>query len=166
MKKLVLAMAALAVSAPAAVADVIADGEKAFRVCASCHRVEGPDGLIGKAKGKTGPNLYGVPGRVVGSLETYATKSGKTKYKDGLIKAGEMGKTWDKDAFVAYIADPRGYIREFTGDPKAKAGMAAQKRADGDAIWAYLVEVSPAVEAAEEAPAEEAPAEAPAEATN
>lgn len=47
-----------------------AAGESAFRQCATCHVVTDPAGntLAGRAA-RTGPNLYGVAGRVAGSIE-------------------------------------------------------------------------------------------------
>lgn len=146
MKWIVAAMAALAFSTGAALAAdeaLIQEGEAQMRKeCGSCHRVEGPDGLIGKAKGKTGPNLYGLPGRTAGVLETYASKSGKIKFKDGLITAGEKGLVWDLESLTAYVENPKKFIRDFTGDKKARVNMAARKKADVAAIYAYLESVS------------------------
>ncbi|MCL4166617.1 UNVERIFIED_CONTAM: hypothetical protein GTU68_031205, partial [Idotea baltica] len=42
-------------------------GESDFKLCKSCHAVTATDGTVIQKGGKTGPNLYGVIGRVAGS---------------------------------------------------------------------------------------------------
>ena len=77
-------------------------GEKAFRQCVSCHVVvnEAGETLAGKAA-KTGPNLYGVAGRVAGSVEGFG-------YSKLLEAANGAGVAYDEATFVGYIMDPSG----------------------------------------------------------
>ncbi|WP_423790521.1 c-type cytochrome, partial [Lentibacter algarum] len=74
-----LAASALMAAAPAFAGDIEA-GEKDFKKCKACHMVVSADGEEIYKGGKTGPNLYGVIGRVAGSDDGY-------KYGDGLKDA-------------------------------------------------------------------------------
>jgi cytochrome c len=119
-----------------------AEGENAFRQCVSCHVVVDDDGnkIAGRAA-KTGPNLYGVPGRTAGSVEDY-------RYSKPLAAAGEAGLEWTQESFVAYVQDPSGFLRDYLDDPRARGKMTFKVRKEEDAmnLWAYLVSVSPEVE--------------------
>ena len=114
-------------------------GEKAFNQCKACHAIVDADGNDIVKGGKTGPNLYGLPGRTAGMEE------GFTKYKKSLVAAGEGGLVWDEANFVAYVQDPNAFLKEVTGDSKARSGMAFRVRKEDDAanIWAYIASVSP-----------------------
>ena len=72
-----LAAGALMAAAPAFAGDIEA-GEKDFKKCKACHMVVSADGEEIYKGGKTGPNLYGVIGRVAGSYDGY-------KYGKGLF---------------------------------------------------------------------------------
>lgn len=109
-----------------------AKGEKVFKKCQSCHVVKNPDGevLAGK-KAKTGPNLYGIAGGNFGEVEGF-------KYgKDAMAAAGTM---MDEAAFVAYVADPKKWVAEITGNPKAKSKMTfkLKKEQDSKDVFAYI----------------------------
>lgn len=109
-------------------------GEKAFRQCISCHVVVDDDGntLAGK-KAKTGPNLYNVAGRPAGSFEGF-------KYSKGMLAANEAGLVWNEETLSAFIMDPTGYLREATGDAKARSKMTFKLRKEEDAanLYAFL----------------------------
>lgn len=116
-----------------------AAGEEAFGQCVSCHVVASPDGetLAGR-NARTGPNLYGLMGRAAGSVEDF-------RYGDGIIAAGQGGDgfealMWDEASFVAYVQDPTGFLREYTGDRRARGKMSYRVRDEADAVnlWAYL----------------------------
>lgn len=139
MKRLLLA-AVLAVPMAAQADDITASGdaaagEKAFgRQCVACHVVVDADGnkLAGRSA-KTGPNLYGVAGRALGSVDGF-------RYGKPLAALGEGGQVWTEEAFVGYVQDPTGWLREATGDSKARGKMAFKVRSETDAVdlFAYL----------------------------
>lgn len=116
-----------------------AAGEKAYGQCKACHQITDADGNAIVKGGRTGPNLWGLAGRVAG------TEAGFTKYKKSIVAAGEGGLAWDEANFVAYALDPNAFLKEVTGDSKARSGMAFRTRSEEDAlnIWAYIVSVSP-----------------------
>lgn len=116
-----------------------AAGEKAFNQCKACHAIVDADGNDIVKGGKTGPNLYGLPGRTAGADE------GFDKYKNSIVAAGEGGLVWDEASFVAYVQDPNAFLKEVTGDSKARSGMAFRVRKEDDAanLWAYIASVSP-----------------------
>lgn len=118
----------------------VAEGEKAFRQCISCHVVQNDDGevLAGK-KAKTGPNLYGIVGHQFGKVDGF-------RYSDINQLAAEMeGVVVNEEVFVAYVQDPTAYLREVTGD-KGRSKMTYKVRKEEDAInlYAYLASLSPA----------------------
>ena len=140
--KLKLAMLAImATTAPAFAEGDAAKGEAVFKQCQACHVVVDADGkvLAGKAS-KTGPNLYGVIGRVAGSYPEF-------KYGDSIVAAGAAGLIWDEATFVAYVQDPQSLLKERLADKSAKGKMAFKvKNAESAAdVYAYLVSLAPAV---------------------
>ncbi len=117
-------------------------GKKVFNKCKSCHMIVSDDGETIVKGGRTGPNLYGVFGRVPGSVDF--------KYGKDIVAAGEnFPDGWDEATFASYVADPRAWLREVTGDSKAKSKMSfkLKKEEDQANVWAYLVSVGPAPEA-------------------
>lgn len=147
------AIAIAALSAPAQAAGDAAAGEGVFRKCQSCHNI-GPN-----AKNKVGPALTGVIGRQAGSVE-------KFRYGASIVKLGETGFAWSEEEIVAYLEDPRAFLRAKLDDPKARSKMAFKLRSEQDRmnVAAYIATFSePAEEAAavvEEAAAETQVAEA------
>jgi len=114
-------------------------GEKAFNQCKACHAIVDADGNDIVKGGKTGPNLWGLPGRTAGMSDDF------DKYKKSIVAAGEGGLVWDEASFVAYVQDPNAFLKEVTGDSKARSGMAFRVRKEDDAanLWAYIASVSP-----------------------
>ena len=144
-----LACLALA-AAPAFAEGDAAKGEKGFKQCQTCHVVvnEAGETLAGKGA-KVGPNLYGVFGRVAGSLEGF-------KYGESIIAAGAAGLVWDEATFVAYVQNPSAFLQAQLNDKKAKGKMVfkvkdAETAAD---LYAYLATFSPAPAAAAPAAAD------------
>ncbi len=134
---------ALALAAPAFADGDAAAGEREFRVCAACHVIDDPDGNRIAGRGaKTGPNLYNIVGRTAGTYENF-------RYRDALPAAGEAGLVWDAEALAAYIPDPQGFLREFTGDDSVRSAMAAQRVRNMDDLIAFLTLHSPDAPAAE-----------------
>ncbi|MFN5996573.1 MAG: c-type cytochrome [Paracoccaceae bacterium] len=117
-----------------------AAGEKVFNKCQTCHVIANEAGeiLAGKA-GKTGPNLFGLPGRVAGSYPDF-------KYGESIVAVGASGVTWNEADFVAYVADPAKFLKEKTGDKAAKTKMSFKlpKEEDAKNVWAFIASLSPA----------------------
>ncbi|MEP1765194.1 MAG: c-type cytochrome [Sulfitobacter sp.] len=112
-------------------------GKKAFNKCKACHMIEDADGNKIVKGGRTGPNLYGLYNRVAGSTDF--------KYGDSIIAAGEGGLIWNEEAFTKFVADPKAFLAEVTGDNRAKSKMSFKVRKEKEAtdVWAYLVSVGP-----------------------
>lgn len=117
MKGLVVASAAIALSAGSALAQDLAAGENSFKKCLPCHSV-GAD-----AKNKVGPLLNGLEGRKSGTIEGYNyTEANKNS-----------GITWSDATFAEYIKDPRAKI------PGTKMVFAGVKNENEiTSLWAYL----------------------------
>ncbi len=129
-------------------------GAKVFNKCKSCHSIINTetDEAIKKG-GKTGPNLYGVIGRQAGFDEGF-------KYGKSIVAAGEAGLVWDNELFLAYVVDPKKFLKEYLDDSKAKSKMSFKLKKGGEDLLAYLVSVGPVVEAVEEEVEEAAEEEA------
>lgn len=143
MKISLLAFAAALLAAPALAQDAptgdAAAGEEQFnRQCVSCHVVVNDAGetLAGR-NARTGPNLYGIAGRTIGSIDGF-------RYSEGLLALHEAGEAWDEDGFVGYVQDPSGWLREATGDSRARGLMSWRVREEQQArdIYAYLASLS------------------------
>lgn len=134
--RLAAAFASLALAAPAFAEGDIANGEKEFGKCKSCHMVVAPDGTEIVKGGKTGPNLYGVIGRVAGTTDF--------KYGASLKAAGEKGLVWDAASFGEYSVDPAKFLKDYLGDDKAKSNMTFKLKKGGEDIAAWLASVAPA----------------------
>lgn len=131
------AVAALMLSPLAAQAGDPAAGEQNFRQCASCHGIVDPDGTVIQRLAPTGPNLWGVAGRQAGAYEGYA------RFSNAIIAAGaEHGIVWDEANFVGYVEDPSGFLREVTGDSRARSNMNHRLRGSAEDIFAYLAQFS------------------------
>ena len=134
--------------------DAEAGGEAFNRQCVACHVVENAEGeILAGRKVRTGPNLYGVVNRALGTAEGF-------KYGKSMIEAGdEGGLTWTEENFVGYVQDPTPWLREALDDKRARGKMAFKVKDADDAtnIYAYLASIGPEM-MMEEAAEEEAPA--------
>lgn len=128
-------LAALGAATPALADGDIAKGEKTFKRCKSCHMIKNGDEVIFKG-GKTGPNLYGIIGRVAGTAEGF-------KYSNSVIAAGEAGLVWDEEQIAKYVVDPKAYLKEYLDDGGAKSSMSFRLKKGGEDVAAYLASVSP-----------------------
>lgn len=121
MKRLAVALAALAVTAAPAFADGdAAEGEKVFRKCKACHMV-GDD-----AKNRVGPQLNGVVGREIASVEDF-------KYSDAFMAKKEEGMVWTEENIAAYLEKPKDFI---PGNKMTFPGL--KKEDDREDVIAYL----------------------------
>lgn len=126
-----LAAAALALLPAVAQAGDPAAGEQEFRQCRSCHMVVSPAGETIQRGGRVGPNLYGIIGQPAGAVDGF-------RYSDALVAAGQNGLIWSEETFVAYIQDPTGFLRRFTGDGSVRSPMNYQARSGAADLFAYL----------------------------
>ncbi|MFO7805893.1 MAG: c-type cytochrome [Paracoccaceae bacterium] len=121
----------------------VSAGEEAFnRQCVACHVVVNDDGetLAGR-NARTGPNLYGVAMRTLGTVEDFS-------YSDAIVDLGEQDTVWNEENFAGYVQDPTGWLRETLDDRRARGKMAFQVRSEDDAydLYAYLADVGPEIE--------------------
>ncbi|MGB8621328.1 MAG: c-type cytochrome [Paracoccaceae bacterium] len=141
---LALVAAGLALAAPAfadshdGMTGDPAKGEKAFRQCVACHTVQNDAGekLAGRGA-KTGPNLYGLPGRKAGHEDGF-------RYSTAMQEAADNGLVWTEDNFIAYVQDPTAFLRDFSGDNSVRSNMTFKLRHKEDApdIYAYLAKLA------------------------
>ena len=152
-----LAVLSTVLAAPAFAAGDAEAGAKVFNKCQTCHVVANEAGevLAGK-NAKTGPNLYGIVGRAAGTYPEF-------KYGESIVALGASGFAWTEEDIVAYVADPAKFLKEKSGDSKAKSKMVFKLTNETEAanVAAFLATFSAAPAAAE---GEAAPAEG--EATN
>ena len=128
MKTILAASATLiALSFPALAEGDAEKGENDFKKCKACHMIASDSETIVKG-GKTGPNLYGVIGRTIGSAEDF-------KYSDGLAAKGEEGLVWDEDELAAFITDPSDYLG-------SRSKMTFKLRKGAEDVAAYLATFS------------------------
>jgi cytochrome c len=133
MLKKLLPVLALALATPAFADADAAEGAENFKKCKSCHAIVAPDGTEIQKGGKTGPNLWGVVGRAVGSSADF-------KYGDGILAAQAKGVVWDEAQIVTYLADPNAWVKAASGDDAAKSKMTFKlpKPEDAADLAAYL----------------------------
>ena len=153
--KLLLLTAALGLLAAPVLAESHASGdaaagEEAFgKQCVTCHVVvnEAGETLAGR-NARTGPNLYGVAGRTLGSLDDF-------RYGKSLVEAGEAGNVWTEENFVGYVQDPTSWLSETLDNKRARGKMSYKVRDEADAInlYAFLASIGPAPETEEVEPA-------------
>lgn len=101
-------------------ADLVAEGERAFRKCAACHMV-GPN-----ATNRVGPQLNGVIDRAAGTLPDFT-------YSDAMVEFGAAGNVWDDATLDAYLENPRTTVK---GTKMAFAGL--KKEEERAAVIAYI----------------------------
>lgn len=124
MKRLVMiaSTALLALTVTASAEGDVDKGEKVFKKCKACHAV-GPD-----AKNKVGPELNGIVGRKVASIEDF-------KYSPAMKEFAEGDKVWTDEILHTYLTNPKDLV------PKTKMAFAGLKKdKDRDDIVAYLAQ--------------------------
>lgn len=103
---------AIALTSQAAMAqgDAAAGEKLAKQRCVACHTFDegGPH--------RVGPNLWNKIGKGPGSAEGF-------NYSAGYTAAAETGFEWNDDNLDAYLADPTAFLRETSGDAKARSRM-------------------------------------------
>jgi cytochrome c len=134
MKTLILIATLILCAAPAFADGDVSKGAEGFKRCKACHSIVAPDGTAIQKGGKTGPNLYGVIGRPVGSFPDF-------KYGDAMVAVAAKGLVWDQALMTAYIADPTAWLKAQTGNDKAVAKMTFKMAKDGEDVVAYLASI-------------------------
>jgi cytochrome c len=122
MKRVSIAIVALASSAGAAVAGDIVAGEQAFKKCMPCHSIGE------KAKNMVGPAQNGLNGRKSGTVPGY-------NYSDANKNSGIV---WDEETFKEYIKDPR---KKIPGTKMVFPGIKNEKEAED--LWSFLAQFGP-----------------------
>ena len=97
-----------------------ADGEKSWRQCRACHKME--DGRNG-----VGPHLNGIVGREIASVEGF-------RYSSALQ---ELDGAWTADELNAWLEDPKAYA---PGNKMSFRGL--RKEEDRAALIAYMESAS------------------------
>lgn len=152
MTKFIYAAAAVLMAGPvfadghAATGDAAAGEEQFNRQCVACHIVADADGeVLAGRNARTGPNLYGIAGRQLGTFDGF-------RYGDSIVELGESGQVWTEEAFVGYVQDPTGWLRETLDNNRARGKMAYRVRDMDEAtnIYAYLATFGAEEEAMEE----------------
>lgn len=133
MNKFLTAAALVAFAAPAFAEGDAAKGEKEFNKCKACHMIVADDGTEIVKGGRTGPNLYGVVGRVAGSVEDF-------RYGKGLEAASEAGFEWTEAAITEYVVDPKAWL-DAQGYPN-QSKMTFKLRKGGEDVAAYLASLT------------------------
>ena len=122
MKRVSIAIVALAALAGTAVAGDIAAGETSFKKCRACHS-------IGEtAKNTVGPIQNGLKGRMSGSVPGY-------NYSDANKNSGIV---WDEGTFKEYIKNPQAKI---PGTKMVFPGIKNEKEAED--LWSFLEQFGP-----------------------
>lgn len=100
--------------------ELVKAGEKVFKKCKACHQVgEG-------AKNKSGPQLNGIVGKAVASVDGF-------KYSKVMRKAGEEGLIWSEQELASFLTKPKAYMK---GTKMSFGGL--KKEEDKLAIIEYL----------------------------
>jgi cytochrome c len=130
-------------------------GKRRAAICSTCHSFG-----KGEASKPTGPNLWGIVGRVHAADKDFA-------YSDANKELGAKGVKWTYDEISDFIKDPRAHMpgtkMTFAGmaDPEDRAAVIAYLRTLSDnpePLPAVTAEAKPAGEAPKEGqPAPEAP---------
>lgn len=89
-----------------------AAGEKVFKRCKACHKLE-------EGKKGVGPSLFGIVGKPVASAEGY-------KYSKAMVEWG-AGKVWDEEQLEAFLAAPKKVIK---GTKMSFAGLKKEQQID------------------------------------
>ena len=136
MKHLILPLILAFVTAAPVMAGDAAKGEAEFKKCKACHAIVATDGTEIVKGGKTGPNLFGVIGRTVGTEPDFAA------YGDALKMIGAAGRVWDEAALTTFVADPAAWVKEASGDPAVKSKMTFKLAKGGEDVAAYLASLN------------------------
>ena len=114
---------------PAAAGDAAA-GEKVFKKCKACHTIQ-------EGKNKVGPSLFGVVGRPAGIVA-------KFRYSSSVNAAAEKGLVWTAENIIAYLENPKEFLKDYLGAKKVKNKMLFKLKSlpQRQNVAAYLEQVA------------------------
>jgi cytochrome c len=123
LKRTATVLAALALSAMtsglALAEGDVAAGEKTFKKCKACHKVDSD-------KHGLGPSLNQVIGRTPGTVDGF-------KYTPAMIAFGEGGAVWDEETLSIFLEAPKKVV------PKTKMSFRGLKKPeDRENVIAYI----------------------------
>ncbi|WP_107495845.1 cytochrome C [Thalassobius sp. I31.1] len=116
-------------------------GEQLFGRCVACHVIIDNDNNLLVDGGITGPNLYGVIGRIAGTENDYLNGGPRLPvgmFTDSMKDAGAAGLVWTEENLAAFVANPIGFVREYTGNDRSRVNMSVRFPQGGEDIAAYL----------------------------
>ena len=119
-KTVALAFALACLAGPALADGDPAKGEKVFTKCKACHAVGE------NAKNKVGPQLNGIVGAEIASVEGF-------KYSDAFQAKKAEGLVWSEETLDAYLTKPKDFI---PGNKMTFTGL--RKEDDREDVIAYL----------------------------
>jgi len=141
MKRFTFAAALAVISAPVfadgdtvTIGDAVAGEAQFNRQCVACHVIANAAGeVLAGRNARTGPNLYGLAGRMAGSIEGF-------RYSDALTELNETGASWTEETFVGFVQNPTDWLRETLENRRARSKMSYQVRQEEQAydLYAYL----------------------------
>lgn len=136
--KLIVALAAMSMAAPAFAEGDAAAGEREYNKCRACHMIQDDDGNNIVAGGRTGPNMYNIVGSRIASEEGF-------RYGPGLLAVAEANPdaVWDVHSLKEYMTDPTAWVQAHSGDASARSAMTFRLQRGQDDLIAYLLTVSP-----------------------
>lgn len=105
--------------------------------CEVCHTVQDEAGerLAGYGASR-GPNLYGVAGRVPGSVPD-------ANYTEHLVAYGQTGAVWEEANFVGFAQDPTAFLRDALGSGHSSMPSGLVNEQEAHDLWAFLATFSP-----------------------
>ncbi|MFZ5609244.1 MAG: c-type cytochrome [Pseudomonadota bacterium] len=109
-------LGAASFSSMAHASEDVAEGEKVFKKCQTCHTVEA-------GKHRVGPSLAGIVGRAAGTVDGY-------KYSPAMANAGIV---WSEENLAAYLSNPRDFVK---GTKMVFPGL--KKEDEVEAVIAFL----------------------------
>ncbi len=113
-------------------------GESEFRKCRSCHMIQDDQGNDIVRGGRIAPNLWNIIGSPAAHQEDY-------RYGDGLLAVREANPdfVWTEEEMIAYVTDPTAWVREKSGDDRARSKMTFKLNANQADLAAFLAQNSP-----------------------
>lgn len=84
-------------------------GKNDFKKCFICHKLK-------EGKRSQGPHLVGIIGRQAGTAANY-------KYSPDYIEAGQKGLKWDAEQLIAYLENPKDFLKGYLKKDRVKTRM-------------------------------------------